>query len=197
MVIRNHEWGLFYASKRWQGQLSYFQSEAKHGNQLQLVNGVFRLNRRPTETSGWEFNSRWQMLDNTQLKFMYADTRGEFDSNGDNSLDSDLTALDIPPRRLVLSRSQQWPYQWASHIQWKHDVSRDFQNHSTTTASFAGYNLLDASLTRTTRRGNFSLGIANITNRQYTTYFTQIVQRNDRFFAGQGRSFHLQYQMRF
>ncbi len=197
LVTRNREWGLFYASKHWQGQLSHFQSEAKHGNQLQLVDGVYRLNRRPSETSGWEFSSRWQVFDNTQLKLMYADTQGKFDSNGDGTLDSDLTALDIPPRRLVLGWSQQWPLQWTSHIQWTNDASRDFQTRGTTTASFTGYSLLDASLTRTTRWGDFSLGIANITNRQYTTYFTQVVQRNDRFFAGQGRSFHLQYRANF
>ncbi len=197
LVTRNREWGFFYASKRWQGQLSYFQSEAKHGNQLQLVDGVYRLNRRPSETSGWELNSRWQVFDSTQLKLMYADTQGEFDSNGDSTLDSDLTALDIPPRRLVLSWSQQWPQQWTSHIQWANDASRDFQTRGTTTANFTGYSLLDASLTRATRWGDFSLGIANITNRQYTTYFTQVVQRNDRFFAGQGRSFHLQYRITF
>ncbi len=197
LLTRNREWGLFHASNRWQGQLSYFQSETKHGNQLQLVDGVYRLNRRPSKTSGWELSSRWQVFDNTQLKLLYADTQGEFDSNGDGNLDSDLTALDIPPRRFVVSWSQQWPQQWTSHIQWTNDASRDFQTRGATTASFAGYNLLDASFARTSRWGDFSIGIANITNRQYTTYFTQVVQRNDRFFAGQGRSFHLQYRINF
>lgn len=197
LITRNREWGLFYASTRWQGQLSYFKSTAEHGNQLQLIDGIYRMNRRPSKTDGWELSSRWQVTDSTQVKLMYADTRGHFDSNGDNRLDSDLTALDIPPRRFIASWTQQWPSNWSSHLQWHNDRSRNFQTRGITTASFTGYNLLDASLTRHTNWGDISLGITNLSNRQYTTYFTQVVQRNDRYFAGQGRSIHLQYRLAF
>ncbi len=197
LITNNRELGLFYASNNWQGQLSYFESNAEHGTQLQLINSVYRLNRRPSETKGWEFNTRWQATEQTLLKLMYADISGHYDSDGDADLDSDLTALDIPPRRLIASWTQEWSHNWSSLLQWNYDASRDFQTQGTTSATFEGYNLMDASLTHHSHWGDISFGIANLTNRQYTTYFTQVVRRNDRFFAGQGRSFHLQYRVGF
>lgn len=197
LITNNRELGLVYASTHWQGQLSYFESRAEHGTQLQLINSVYRLNRRPSETQGWELNTRWQATEQTLLKLMYADISGHYDSDGDADLDSDLTALDIPPRRLILSWTQEFSHNWSSLLQWNYDASRDFQTQGTTSATFEGYNLMDASLTHRSHWGDISFGIANLTNRQYTTYFTQVVRRNDRFFAGQGRSFHLQYRVGF
>ncbi|HEY0892644.1 MAG TPA: TonB-dependent receptor, partial [Cellvibrio sp.] len=197
LVTSNREWGFFYAASNWQGQLSYFKSEADHGTQLQLIDNVYRLNRRPSETKGWELNTRWQVTENTLIKIMYADINGHYDSNGDSQLDSDLTALDIPPRRFIASWAQQWSNSWSAHLQWNYDASRKFQTRGTTNVAFEGYNLIDVGLTNQSRWGNFSVGVTNLTNRQYTTYFTQVVRRNDRFFAGQGRSFHLQYRVGF
>lgn len=197
LVTNNREWGFFYAASNWQGQLNYFKSDAEHGTQLQLIDNVYRLNRRPSETKGWELNTRWQATPNTLVKLMYADIRGHYDSNGDAQLDSDLTALDLPPRRLLASWTQQWTNHWSSHLQWNYDATRDFQTRGATSASFEGYNLINVGLTHQGRWGNVSVGIANLTNRHYTTYFTQVVRRNDRFFAGQGRSFHLQYRVGF
>lgn len=197
LVTSNREWGFFYAANNWQGQLSYFKSDAEHGTQLQLIDNVYRLNRRPSATKGWELNTRWQATPNTLVKLLYADISGQYDSNGDTQLDSDLTALDLPPRRLLASWTQQWTNHWSSHLQWRCDAARDFQTQGTTSASFEGYSLIDVGLTHQSPWGNFSVGIANLTNRHYTTYFTQVVRRNDRFFAGQGRSFHLQYRVGF
>lgn len=197
LITNNREWGFFYASNSWQGQLSYFKSQAKHGTQLQLIDNVYRLNRRSSETKGWEITTRWKATENAQLKFMYADISGLYDSNGDAELDSDLTALDMPPRRLIASWAQQWSNDWSSHLQLNHDASRNFKTQETTSAIFEGYSLIDIGLTHQSRWGDFSFGITNLTNRQYTTYFTQVVRRNDRFFAGKGRRFHLHYRVNF
>lgn len=197
LITENRELGVYYASSILQGQLSYFESTTDHGTQLQLINSVYRLDRSPSKTYGWEISGRWQVSEQTHLGLMYSNIRGRYDSNGDRRFDSDLTALDIPPARLGVNWTQQWSQGWSSHLQWYRDFSREFKTLNTTTASFAGYNLLDATITQQSSWGNFSLGIANLFNTQYTTYFTQVVQRNDRFFAGHGRYYRLEYRMHF
>lgn len=47
------------------------------------------------------------------------------------------------------------------------------------------------------RLGMVPLGIANLTNRHYVTYFTQVEGLDDRYFAGWGRTFQLSFRGQF
>ncbi|HLD66974.1 MAG TPA: hypothetical protein VJA19_13100, partial [Pseudomonas sp.] len=64
--------------------------------------------------------------------------------------------------------------------------------------NFDGYSLIDASVGYSLPVGAVNLGIENLLNRDYITYYAQAAdKRDDRYFAGRGRTFTLGYQVDF
>lgn len=198
IVTTNRELGLRYTGNSVKAQLSYFESITPYGTRLVMNNSVFTLGRERVEISGWELNGDWQVSANHHLGLIYSHTRSLFDSNNDNRVDSDLSAMEAPPDRLLIHWTQRWSEHWSSRLQLDHDFSRSFYTQGNKTGEFDGYTLADISINYHIAQSNFSLGITNLTDRHYISYLAQTdMQRNDRYYAGRGRSFLLGYRQRF
>jgi iron complex outermembrane receptor protein len=156
------------------------------------------LVRERVEISGWELNGYWQVSSASRVGAIYSNTDSQYDSNNDDRVDSDLYAMEAPPDRLSLYWIQHWTDHWSSHLQVNHDVSRTFFTEGAKIAEFDSYTLADISLKYRISNNEFSLGISNLTDRQYIPYLTQAeATRNDRYFAGRGRSLMLGYRGQF
>ena len=63
---------------------------------------------------------------------------------------------------------------------------------------FDGYGLVDASLAYQLPAGQLSLGIENLTDEDYLTYYSQAARISDEYyFTGRGRTFTVGYQLDF
>ena len=63
---------------------------------------------------------------------------------------------------------------------------------------FDGYGLVDGSMAYRTRAGKFSLGIENLLDKDYFTYYSQSARVSDEYyFQGRGRTVTLGYQLDF
>ena len=195
IVTDNREIGL---RLNWQDvdvEISYFESDSDLGSRLQSVGGVYQVRRERTEIDGVEASAGWQVSDVHRLQASYAKLNGESDTDGDGKVDTDLDGANIAPDRYGLSWQANWTDKLNTRLQANHYASRSFD---TPGLDFDGYSLVDASLGYALPVGKASLGIENLFNRDYMTYYAQAASiRDDQYFAGRGRTFTLGYQVDF
>jgi len=200
IVTENREVGLRLNHGPFDAEISYYESDADLGSRLNSVGGVYQVRRERTEIDGIEFTGGWQVNEAHRLKLSYAQVNGQSDTDGDGKVDTDLDGANISPDRYGLSWQANWNDNLHSLLQANHYASRSFD---TPGLEFDGYTLVDASLGYRLPIGEVSLGIENLFNRDYLTYYTQAansgsdVTRNGRVFNGRGRTFTLGYQVSF
>ena len=200
VVTENKEVGLRLNHGPFDAEISYYKSDADLGSRLDSVGGVYQVRRERTEIDGIEFTGGWQVNDAHRLKLSYAQVNGRSDTNGDGKVDTDLNGANISPDRYGISWQANWTDKLHSLLQANHYASRDFDQPE---LEFDGYTLVDASIGYRTPVGDVSLGVENLLNRDYLTYYSQAANtgsdqtRNGRVFNGRGRTLTLGYQVSF
>jgi len=198
VIADNEEVGIEYQGNAWNASLSYFRSSSDLGARLQPdADGFYSVQREKTEIDGIEFSTQYALSNDTALGLNYADTNGEYDSNDDGSVDTKLGGRNIAPKRANLFWSQQWTGMVSSRVQWNKLFDRDIYSGEDAINNFDGYNTVDATVLVETRdMGQFSLGIENLFDKYYFTYYAQTVGGDNRNFTGRGRtiSFTWNYQ---
>jgi len=195
IVTDNREIGLRLNWETVDMEISYFESDADLGSRLESVGGVYQVRRERTEIDGVEASAGWQVSDAHRLQASYARLNGESDTDGDGDVDTDLDGANIAPDRYGMSWQATWSERLNSRLQVNHYASRGFDSAG---LNFDGYSLVDASIGYRLPVGEASLGIENLLNRDYMTYYAQAGStRDDQYFAGRGRTFSLGYQVDF
>ena len=85
----------------------------------------------------------------------------------------------------------------SSQVQWNKLFDRDIYSGGQAINNFDGYNTIDASVLIETRDlGNFSVGVENLLDEFYFTYYAQTVGPDSRNFAGRGRTVSFNWNYR-
>lgn len=199
IVAENREIGIEYVADTLSLHLTYYQSESEFGQRLQLnIDGQYVVQREQTEIDGVEARLQWLATEADSFGIRYAKTKGEYDSDDNNSVDTDLDGANIAPDRINLSWDRNWADGINSRLQISHVMNRDFSDaNGDSYAKFDGYTTADASADFALPAGTLTVGIQNLTNEDYFTYHSQTVGNNARNFKGLGRSFSLAYQLTF
>ncbi|MBT0585771.1 TonB-dependent receptor [Alteromonas oceanisediminis] len=193
IVSDNQELGIEYSANDLTMNASYFTSDSDFGSRLQAdADGIFSVQRERTEIDGVEVTARYYW-NASQFGVQYTKTNGEFDSDDDGRVDTDLDGANIPPERFNVSWSQQWNSALSSWLQ--ANIFRD--TNFSDSADFSGYTTFDATLSYTLNEAVVALGIENLTDKQFVTYYSQTNPRDNRYFAGRGRTFSLTYTQTF
>nr|WP_298168849.1 TonB-dependent receptor [uncultured Pseudomonas sp.] len=165
------------------------------GSRLQNVGGFYQVKRERTEIDGIEATAGWRLNAVHRLQATYAQVNGRSDTDGDGKVDTDLDGANISPDRYGLSWQANWTDKLNTRLQANHYASRGFDDAA---LEFDGYSLVDASLGYRLPVGEASLGIENLLNKGYLTYYAQAAsKRDDQLFKGRGRTFTLGYQVSF
>jgi len=200
IVTENREIGLRLKHGPFDAEISYYESDADLGSRLDSVGGVYQIRRERTEIDGVEFTGGWQVNAAHRLQLTYAQVNGQSDTDGDGDVDTDLDGANISPDRYGISWQANWSERLHSLLQANHYASRSFDQPG---LDFDGYTLVDASVGYRLPVGEVNLGIENLLDRDYLTYYSQAantgsdVTRNGRVFNGRGRTFTLGYQVSF
>ncbi len=200
VVTENREIGFRLNHEPFDAEISYYESDADLGSRLDSVGGVYQVRRERTEIDGIEFTGGWQINKAHRLKLMYAQVNGQSDTDDDGKVDTDLDGANISPDRYGISWQANWNDKLHSLLQANHYASRGFDQPD---LDFDGYTLVDASLGYRLPVGEARLGIENLFNEDYLTYYSQAANtgapatRNGRVFNGRGRTFTLGYQVSF
>ncbi|MGM0703969.1 MAG: TonB-dependent receptor [Pseudomonadota bacterium] len=200
IVTDNREIGARFDWDRYGLELSYYESNSDLGQRIQPdAQGNYRVQREKTEIQGVEITGEAQLNDAHQLRLTYTHAEGESDTDGDGSVDTKLTGRDLAPDTFKLAWSTAWNEKLSTHLQYSHYLDRSFDDPE---LEFDGYGLIDASLAYRLPVGRASLGIENLTDEDYFTYYSQSfpqssVLEDDLYFKGRGRTLTLSYQLDF
>jgi len=198
IIADNREIGVEVKRGPIDASATYFWSGSSKGQLLVLVGDVFEVQRQRIEIEGIELNLAVATpIPGLRLGVGYAHLNGRVDTNGDGRVNADLDGANIGPDRLNLSADYttgpvNLRLQSRTHFSKRFDGG-DPRN------DFAGYHLLDGSVSVATRFGDVTLAAQNLLDRQYIDYNsdTQRPTDNLRFFAGRGRSVTLSWLGRF
>ncbi|HET7274746.1 MAG TPA: TonB-dependent receptor [Longimicrobiaceae bacterium] len=196
----NREVGGTYGTAQALLGLTYFESEADFGSRLvPNADGIFKVHREPTLTSGWEVTGRYRPARQLSLSAGYSMLDGSYDGDDDGVLESDLGAADIGPDRLNLAIDLIPGGRFRGRVQSFTYFDETFEDGSgDVTARFDGYSTVDSSIAADFGFSTITLSVANILDEQYISYYSQAAtDRNDRYFAGRGRTFTLRVESRF
>lgn len=195
IVTDNVETGVRFENGRLAAELSYYESSSEFGSRLTEIDDVFFLSREETEIKGLEASVDYQFTEQHSGRVAYSRMEGRFDSNEDGSLDSQLSGLDVSPDRLVASWSANWTDELSTFVQANYAFDETFDEED---REFDGYLLMDAALGYKLPVGQVSVGVANLLDEQYVTYYSQSALVNDeRYFAGRGRTVTFGYRLDF
>jgi len=180
---------------------SYYRSTSERGSLLErTADNVFRVRRQPTTIQGVDLGASATFAGGWILGGTYAFLDGRFDSNNDGTRDSDLDGLNIAPNRLTFHVDGAPLRSVTMRLQVSRAFDRGFDGLATVAnRNFDGYTTVDLSTGWATRIGTLRLGIENLLDVQYVTYFSQTdpVAGVDNFFAGPGRSLTFAIERRF
>ncbi|MBN8430611.1 TonB-dependent receptor [Microbulbifer salipaludis] len=199
ILTENHELGLDFNNERFGAQLALYSSDSDHGQRLALgSDGIYSVKREKTDIDGAEVRGQWFATDADILEVRYAYTKGRYDANQDGKVDTDLDGANIAPNRFNLSWARNWSEDFSTRLQANWLLDRDFENSAgEVTRKFDGYATLDASAQLKALGGEFALGLQNLTNEDYFTYYSQTAGNDGRNFKGLGRSVNLSYSKLF
>jgi len=162
---------------------------------VELVDDAFVARREKTEIDGVEVSTGYNLNADHKLTLAWSHMRGRYDSDDNGSLDAKLDGLNIAPDRLIASWSVNWNAELSTFLQANWAMSKKFDDEE---KDFSGYTLVDAAIGYKLPRGQLSLGISNLLNKKYITYYSQSASVDpDRYFAGRGRTATLGYSLDF
>lgn len=195
IVTHSVELGTRYKRGDWDAEASWFRSSSDYGTRVVRVNDAFMLAREKNRIEGVETSLGYRINRAHQAKLSYARTKGQYDSNGDGSLDARLDGLNVAPDRVLAAWTAQWSGKLSSFVQVQHAISRHFDDPA---KRFKGYTLVDASLNYKLPQGTLRLAVANLFNRDYISYYSQSALVEPlRYFAGRGRTLTVGYSLDF
>ena len=193
VIADNYEGGVTLTRGTLTAQLAYYVSSSDEGVRLVAdADGILRVSREKTRIEGFEASVEALVAGGLKLGGNLSLLEGRTDTDGNDRLDADLDAVNIGPDRLNLYAEYRTGLA-SVRLQSATLFDKDFDNAAGALATaFDGYTLVDLTAGYDTGFGQLSLGIQNLTDEQYITYFGQAGStRDDRFFAGRGRTFTL------
>jgi iron complex outermembrane recepter protein len=193
VVSNNRELGLEWRRGALKASASYWWSDSDLGSILiRGADGIFSVARQPIALEGLDLNLDWKTpVEGLWIGGAFASVKGRTDANGDGKLEADLDGANIAPNRLNLyAIFQSGPFD--ARLAMRSYFERSFKGQDPRN-DFEGYTLFDAFLGYRIGSNRVMLGIQNLTDDQYITYYsdTQGPTDNLRYFAGRGRTFTL------
>jgi iron complex outermembrane receptor protein len=195
VIADNYEGGLTLRRGPVAAQLAYYISKSDEGVRLvPNADGILSVAREKTRISGFEGTLEAEVADGLRAGGNISLVKGRVDTDDDGRLDSGLDAVNIAPNRLNLYVSYTkgpWSLRAQSATLFDKDLPDD--------VTFDGYTLVDLFAGYETSLGTFGIAVQNLADKDYITYFGQAAPplREDRFFAGRGRTFTLSYAAEF
>jgi len=199
VVSDNREIGVDFDNGRWLAHLAAYWSDSDLGSRLQFDRNTqsYFVVRERTEIRGLEGNVAFQFSEAGRVGLGYARGKGRYDSDSDDRVDSDLPGVNISPDRVTAFWEQTWNERFSTRLQGSRAIDRDFDAKGVRVASADGYTTIDLQGRFKLPLGQLNVGVENLFDEQYITYYSQSTPRNDTYVAGRGRVLNLSWSHRF
>lgn len=200
VVSDNREIGIEYDDSRWIGQLAAYWSASDLGSILVYdpAAQVYNVQRQATKIKGLEASAGLRFGDGHKVGVAYARADGQYASRPDGEPDTDLQGINIAPNRLNAYWEQRWADDLSTRLQASKNYDRGFDNAAgNRIAAFRGYTTVDLYARYALPVGALSVGVENVTNRQYVSYYSQTTPSNADYASGRGRTLSVGWSHRF
>ncbi len=199
VIADNREVGMDYDDGRWLAHVAAYWSDSDLGSLLVYdpVTDSYNVSRQATEIDGIEANVALRFSEAGRAGLGYATADGRYDRNLDGRVDTDLEGINISPDRATAFWEQTWTPALATRLQASHAFDRDFDRLGLPVAQFDGFTTFDLQARISLPLGTLNLGIENLFDRQYVTYYSQTTPSADDYVAGRGRMFNASWSHRF
>lgn len=201
IVTDNLEFGADYQGEYFSAKIAFYRSSTDYGSRMvekEDGSGAFVVKREKSVIEGIESNITAYIGDNDDVGVNIAIQDGEYDSNGDHSVDTDLDGANISPNRINLFWTHNFDNDISTRVQANFFMDKDFKDaNDEIYSSFDGYTTVDASVAIPVYNGSLSIGIQNLFNEDYYTYYSQTVGKDNRYFKGMGRTATIGFTMPF
>lgn len=199
VVSNNREIGIEWRRGPLSASASYYWSDSDFGSLLlRNPDGIFDVRRQPISIEGLDVNVDWRTpVPGLTVGGALARVEGETDSDDDGSFDADLDGANIAPNRLNLY-AELTRGLLDARLAMRNYFERSFDGQDPRN-DFEGYTLFDAFVGYSMGRQRLTLGVQNLTDKQYITYYSDTQGPTDdlRYYAGRGRTFTLGLTSRF
>lgn len=199
VVSDNREIGLDYERGAVSARIAYFESSSDLGQRLNPDDdGIFSVEREKTEIDGFEMALSYRPAPGWEVGASWASLDGRFDSDDDGSVDSDLPGINIAPDRVGLYVTGTLSPRISGRVQATQYQDRTFGGDGIGgTRPFDGYALVDVITRVKLSRGSIEIGLENLFDKQYISYYSQTYEfaTDTRYFAGRGRTLTLGYRL--
>lgn len=202
IVTDNWEVGARLHGDNWRLGWNVFYSTAELGTRF-VANpaGIYEILRERTEVYGTELTGEKRLGTLGNFGGALALLEGRSDRNGNGSVETRLPAQNITAPKLTLY----WDKPWTSRVSTRLQSLTLFNRKDPDgirAGDFHGYTVLDLLVTaRLTDRSRLSLGIENLLDESYITYFSQtqtgVSADNLEYFAGRGRTLSVRWRFEF
>lgn len=200
IIVKNDEVGF-----NWRGAMgslsgSYYHSFSEFGQSLIVGPQDFILRRVPVDIKGFELSGELRFGKTVKANALYSRTRGKTEFVAGGPLDKEMGVNDINPDKIGVSGTWSPSAQSTMTLSATTLLSRDI-NVGLGTANgeehTKGYTLLDLSARYDFGRyGATTLGIENVTDKQYILSWSQVVGFRN-YWAGRGRVVSLTHTVTF
>ena len=207
IIVKNDEVGF-----NWRGAMgslsgSYYHSVSEVGQSLSIdpVTNDFILNRVPVDIKGFELSGEWTASRTLKANALYSRIRGKTQFFAGGGLQRPMGVNDINPDKFGVSGTWNPTAQSSVTLGATTLMSRDLSasqvRPNATVATFEehtkGYTLIDLGATYDLGRyGQFTLGIENLTDKQYILSWSQVPGFRN-FWAGRGRMVSVSHELKF
>ncbi len=200
IVVENKEVGLNWRGGKASLSGSYYRSYSEFGVSLSVnpLTGDFVMNRGPVKIDGVELVGNYDFSNALKVSALYSHIVGKtwFTRNG--PLDRRMGANDISPDKLGVNLA--WRPTASTELVFGAMtlMSRSINQGTGAAEKTSGRTLLDATASFDTGRyGKLTLGIENLTDKQYILTTSEASTANDDWTAGRGRMFSLTHTIGF
>jgi iron complex outermembrane receptor protein len=204
IVVDNREVGFNWRGERTSLGASYYETSSDFGSSLMVdpVTEDFILRRAPVEIEGFEASGEFRPSDDWRITALYSRIRGKTNFVDDGPLDREMGINDISPDKF--SAAVTWNFLPRADVTlgattlFDRDINEGLPDDDAWAEEHTdGYTLFDLSMNYDFERyGRLSLGIENLTNKQYILSWSQIDFWKN-YFAGRGRMFSLTHTITF
>ena len=198
VVFDNKEGGVSWHGRQFSFSTSYYRSYSELGATLSIdpVTKDFVLQRRPVLLKGLEFTGEYKM--NSTLKFtaLYSHITGYTRTTQTGPLIRQQGMGNVSPDKLNSAVTWKFMPQASLTLDVEKIFARDINVGAAGEEHTGSLTLAHLTASYSTKWGDFSVGIENLTDKFYILPWAQIDQFNN-YFAGRGRVISVSYAVKF
>ncbi len=198
VVFDNKEGGVSWHGKRFSFSTSYYRSYSELGATLSIdpVTKDFILQRRPVKLTGYEFTGEYKVTSALKFSVLYSHMKGLTRTSETGPLTREQGMGNVSPDKLNLSTTWKFMPKASLTLDVEKVFSRNINVGAAGEEHTGSLTLAHLTASYSTKWGDFSVGIENLTDKYYILPWAQIDQFNN-YFAGRGRVISVSYAVRF